>query len=307
MEVSELVQPGEAEIAGAREVRSSGRGSAVLRSLLREPLVHFLLLGSLLFLVYEWKGAAGPGSKRVLVTRAEMEHLAAGFETTWQREPNRAEMKSLVDEYVKDEIATREGISMGLDREDTIIRRRLRQKLEFIAEDTTALAPPSDAELQGWLSTHPQSYLSEPQLAFRQVYLDPQRRGAATRADAQRLLAHLQAARGAVSIDRMGDPSMLPPVEPLASLAETSRVFGADFAKRLMLVETGKWVGPIESSYGLHLVFVTQRIAAAPAQLEAVRSNVERDFLADRRKKQLQALYDHLLESYTVKFEEPVR
>ena len=119
-----------------------------MKSVLREPLVHFLALGALLFLFFEWRGGSGPGSSRIAITPGLIEHLTSGFARTWQRPPTDAEIKGLIDDYVKEEIATREALGMGLDRDDTIIRRRLRQKLEFLVEDAVSSSAPTDAELQ---------------------------------------------------------------------------------------------------------------------------------------------------------------
>jgi hypothetical protein len=118
----------------------------------REPLVQFLAIGAVLFVIFEWRG--GPASHRIIITPGQVDALAAGFARTWQRPPNEDELKGLIDEYVREEIATREAIAAGLDRDDTIIRRRLRQKLEFLVEDTSEIAPPTDAELGAWLNAH---------------------------------------------------------------------------------------------------------------------------------------------------------
>ncbi len=279
----------------------------VLRRLLREPLVQFLLLGGLLFVYFEWRGgSSGPGGSRIAITPGLVEHLAAGFGRTWQRPPTDAELKGLVDEYVKEEIATREAVAAGLDRDDTIIRRRLRQKLEFLIEEAASSASPSDAELQAWWDAHPDSFRAEPQLAFRQVYVSPERRGPRARADAEALLARLQKAGAEAATDRLGDPSMLPSDEALIPLREVERSFGADFAKALLALPPGRWNGPIESPYGLHLVFVRERVAAAKPALAEVRPMLERELLADRRKKDLDALYARLLEKYTVTIEMPM-
>jgi|SRR5450631_1039818 len=286
------------------DMSSTVKSGKTLRSLLREPLVHFLALGALLFLFFQWTGGgSGAGSKHIVITHAEIEHLAVSFARTWDRAPTEAELKGLIDDYVKEEIATREGISMGLDRDDVIIRRRLRQKLEFLSEGESPAAPPTDAELQAWMTTHPGLYHTEPKLAFRQVYLSPEKHGNAAEADAEKLLARLRTAGSNAAIDHLGDATMLPSEQPLAPLFDTARVFGDDFAQRLMKVEEGQWTGPVESPFGLHLVLVTDRVAAAQATLSDVRSLVERDFVADRKKKELQALYDKLAEKYTVRIE----
>ena len=276
-----------------------------LRSLLREPLVQFLLLGALLFLYFEWKGGSGPGSTRIVVTPGLVEHLASGFARTWQRPPTAAELKGLVDEHVKEEIAAREATSMGLDRDDAIIRRRLRQKMEFLVEDAVGQVAPTDAALQAWLDAHPESFSAEPRVALRQVFVSTERRGAAAAAEAARLLARLQPAGSAARTESLGDPSMLPGELPLGPLSDVARTFGSEFAAKVDGVTPGKWAGPLESAYGLHLVLVSERVAAARPALAEVRPLVEREFLAERRRLELQALYERLLEKYTIEIEMP--
>ena len=138
------------------------QASTRLRGWLREPLVHFLLLGALLFALFNWLGGdTGPMSNRITVAQAQVEQLAAAFGKTWQRPPTEAELKGLVDEYVREEIAYREAVAMGLDRDDTIIRRRMRQKLEFLVEDAAGATPATDAELQAYLDAHPDAFRVE--------------------------------------------------------------------------------------------------------------------------------------------------
>lgn len=278
----------------------------LLKRLLREPLAHFLLLGSLLFLYFEWRGGSGgPGSTRIVVTPGQIEHLASGFARTWQRPPTEAELKTQIDEYVKEEIATRESVAMGLDRDDAIIRRRLRQKLEFLVEDAVDQVPPTDAELQAWLEAHAEAFQAEGRVALRQIYLSPERRGASAPADAQKLLARLRAAGPGATIDSLGDASMLPQELPFGPLSAVARAFGAEFAGRIHALPPGEWTGPVESPYGLHLVLISERAAPARPALADLRPVVERELVAERRRAQLQALYERLLEKYTVAIEMP--
>ncbi len=273
---------------------------------MREPLVQFLVLGGLLFAYFAWTGGgSGPGSTRIAITPGLIEHLAAGFARTWQRPPSDKELKGLIDQHVKEEIATREAIAMGLDRDDAVIRRRLRQKLEFLVEDAVDQAPPSDADLQAWLERHPDAFRAEPQVALRQVYVDATRRGAAAREEAERLLVRLRTAGPDADIDALGDASLLPRELPLAPLAEVTRVFGADFAHRIEAIEPGEWNGPVESPYGLHVVLVPERVAAVPPTLAEARPLVERELVAERRRVELEALYERLLAKYTVTIEMP--
>jgi len=277
-----------------------------LRSLLREPLVQFLLIGAALFLFFSWTGGSGgPDSSRIVIGPGQVEHLAVGFARTWRRPPTQQELKGLIDDYVREEMATREARTMGLDREDTVIRRRLRQKLEFLVEDAAEAVPPTDAELQAWLDAHPESYHRDPQVAFRQVFLSPDRRGDAVEADAKALLRRLETLGADADIDRIGDSIMLPGEFELAPVSVAARMFGNDFASRLAELETGRWVGPVTSGYGLHLLFVRERIAGRAPELDDVRAAVARDLLTSRRKEQLETTYERLLERYDVVIDMP--
>ena len=143
--------------------------------------MHFLAIGMLLFLVFHWRGGSGPGSDRIVITPGQIDSMVAGFARTWQRPPTEQELKGLLDDYVREEMATREAVAIGLDRDDAIIRRRLRQKLEFMAADSVDATPPTDAELETWLKEHSDMFRTDPEVAFRQVYLSPERHGAVDR------------------------------------------------------------------------------------------------------------------------------
>lgn len=268
----------------------------------REPLVHFLAIGALLFLVSSWRGG-GPGSNRIVITPGQIDSIVAGFARTWQRPPTEQELKALVDEHVREEIATREAMAMGLDRDDTIIRRRLRQKLEFLAEDTIDAATPTEAELQTWLDAHPEIFRKEVRLAFRQVYLSPDKRGASLASDVRALREQLSNASPDMDIEALGDSLMLPHDVRLSSSSEVARLFGEEFVDEVIKVEPGRWAGPIRSGYGWHIVFVRAREGGRMPVLAEVRAQVEREFTADRRQRQLQAMYTRLLDRYQVVIE----
>ncbi len=309
MDVTDLVHADSLEKPAERGVTQKfhsifSRGFVL--KVFREPLVHFLFFGALLFLYFQWRGGGyGVTSNHIVITQGQIEHLAVGYARTWQKTPTEAELKGLIDEYVKDEIATREAIAMGLDRDDTIIRRRLRQKLEFLAEETIQQAPPTDADLKAWMARHPEAFHSEPQVAFRQVYINASRRGQTAKSDAEKLLTKLRAAGPGTSIGASGDQTMLPGEQGLAPLFDTARTFGDDFAQALMRCDVGQWCGPVESSFGFHLVLVRQKISETQQELAAIRPQVEREVMLERKNKELQTLYDKLLEKYTVKIEQP--
>ncbi|MEJ2472112.1 MAG: peptidylprolyl isomerase [Desulfuromonadales bacterium] len=230
--------------------------------------------------------------------------MTAKFLGTWQRPPTEAELKGMIDDMVRGEMAAREAKTMGLDQGDTIIQRRLRQKLEFMVEDLNS-TPPTEADLKDWLDNHPESYRIEPRIAFHQVFLNPDKRGSSLDAEAKVLLANLRQAGPEVGESLSGDPLMLPRNIPLTNESGIANQFGQDFTRDLLDLEPGQWRGPIRSAFGLHLVYVDEREEARMPELEEVRAAVERDFLADRRKKALEQMYDSLLERYEVTIEKP--
>ena len=272
-----------------------------MKSFLREPLLHFVAIGAALFLFFHWSGGgSGPGGTRIVITSGQIEHLTAGYIKAWQRAPTEAELKGLIDDWVREEIAVREAMATGLDRDDTVIRRRLRQKLEFLVEDSVEAAPPTDQELQAWLTRHADAFRIEPRVAFRQVYVSRERRGAAAQADAGAILARLVAAGPAARSEDVGDATMLPHEIELSASRDIDRVFGPGFARHLDALAPGAWAGPVPSAYGLHLVLVRERVGGSVPELASVRPLVEREFLADRRTRQLAAMYERLLARFTV-------
>jgi hypothetical protein len=268
-----------------------------IRRWMREPLVQFLALGALLFGVSHW--GAGPASNRIVITPGQIDSMVATFARTWQRPPTQKKLKGIVDDYVRDELATREGLALGLDRDDIVIRRRLRQKLEFLIEDSSDTSPVTDAELQAWLERHPDQYRIEPQVAFRQVYVSPDRRGAATERDAKILLATLSAAGRDVPTS-IGDSLMLPRDVDLSTRSSIAQQFGEEFADALLTIERGRWAGPLRSGYGLHLVWVHARDDGRMPALEEVRSQVERDMVSARRRERIDQMYTQMLSRYKV-------
>lgn len=279
----------------------------MLRKLLREPLLHFLVLGAALFALANWSDdPAGPAEDRIVVTPGRIEHLAAGFRRTWQRPPTEQELQGLIDSHIREEIYYREALALGLDKDDTIVRRRLMQKLEFLTAEISDAVTPSDDELQAYLQQHADTFRLEPQIAFRQIYLNPERHGGNLTGAARNLLARLEA--GDLPSDRiaeLGDPIMLPAELGLSRRGEIARLFGDAFAERLLAVEPGRWAGPIESGYGLHLVRIDERRAARLPALDEVRDLVLREWLNDRRERLSEQFYRQLRERYTVVIESP--
>jgi hypothetical protein len=272
---------------------------------LHEPLLHFLILGAAIFAVARLVGGPGEGRPdRIALTAGDVEQLSAGFERTWQRPPTEQELAALVEERVREEVYYREALALGLDRDDTIVRRRLRQKMEFLSDDL-AVTEPTDRELEAWLRANPERFRIPPRMAFRQVFLSRERRGDRVRADAERLLATLRAGDGGGDPAALGDPLPLPADVSGLSEGEVARLFGADFAARLFALEPGVWEGPVESAYGVHLVFVRERSPGRDPALAEVREELTREWIAERRSRAREDLYRELRARYDVRIDVP--
>jgi parvulin-like peptidyl-prolyl isomerase len=284
----------------------------MLKSVLREPLVHFLLLGAALFAADAWlRPASAPaGSTEIVVGEARIRSLAQNFRRTWQRPPSAAELEGLVASHVREEILYREALALGLDRDDAVIRRRLQQKVEFVSEEAAALAKPSEQDLAKYLADHADAFRIPPRVTFRQIFLDPRQRGGALDADARRLLDVLNGARAPSDPSALGDGlALLEPRYEDAPQADVARQFGQEFAAGLVKQPQGRWSGPVASGYGAHLVRVD---ALAPGRLptvDEVRPLLEREWSNARRQEVSKAFYDKLRAKYkvTVQMPEPGR
>jgi PPIC-type PPIASE domain len=274
------------------------------RAILREPLLHFLVLGAGLFLLFGVFGRqAGERSDRIVVTEARIESLAELFERTWRRPPTAAELEGLIEDHVKEEILYREALALGLERDDIVIRRRLRQKMEFLGEDVAGQAEPSDGELQAFLAEHPDRFRVPGRLSFTQVYLSPDRRGEDARGDAERVLVTLNA--GEADPAEVGDPFLLERDYRDLRVPDAERLFGRGFAARLVGLPVGRWSGPVESGYGLHLVLVHERSPPSLPALAQVRAAVALEWQAAWRQEANAAFYERLRAGYEVTIERP--
>lgn len=269
-----------------------------MRRLLREPLVHFLGLGILLFLLYGWiQGGVLTAPEEIVVSRGQLLSLQLQFERVWQRAPTAQELQGLVDSWVREEVFYREGLAAGLERDDPIVRRRVGQKVEFMM-DVAPPAAPTDAELQAWLDAHADKYAIEPRYSLQQVYFDPARHGENVDAVVAAALRTLKAGRAVA-----GDSTLLPAVIDDASAYDIERQFGAEFAASLEKLPAGGWQGPLRSGFGLHLIEIRSSDPGRPATLEEARTAVERDLLEARNDANKKAYYEKLRARYSVRVE----
>lgn len=276
----------------------------MLNRLVREPLVHFLVLGAIVFAAYHALNRTGePEPDKIVVTPARVEQLAGLFAKTWQRPPTSQELKGLVDDYVKEEILYREALTLGLEKNDTVIRRRLRQKMEFLNDAAATAVEPSESELGAYLDANPQKFEVAPQTTFEQVFLSPQRRGESIDTDAASIIEALNTQGGEADPTALGDPTLLPSALGPASQRVIAQTFGPEFASALKEVPVGPWTGPVKSTFGSHVVRVKGRTPGSVPELSEVRDAVVREWFGERRKKLEEDSLTELLKRYDVVIE----
>ena len=274
--------------------------------LLREPLFHFALLGTVVFLVHAFVGdrLATDARHRIEITAAGVDLLAGRWQSCWQRPPTDEELRGLVDAHVREEVLYREALAVGLDENDVVVRRRMVQKMEMLSQNLALLVDPTDQELQAFFQERQEEYRVQPQLSFSQVYFNMDRRGAAGEEEARRVLAELRSTSPSPpSASERGDRFMLGHDYTLVSPDEVARDFGEIFAQALFALDPG-WQGPIASAYGLHIVHVGERIEDRIPDYREIRERLILDYNSMRRNRASKALYEGLAQKYEIKIDE---
>jgi hypothetical protein len=273
-----------------------------LARFIREPLLHYLFLGAALFGVYGYlhsDDAKLLGDQQIVVTEGKIEHLVALFTRTWQRPPTRKELEGLIDDYVREEAAYREGTAMGLDQNDTIIRRRIRQKLDFVADDLASQLAPTDEELEDYLREHADDFRVDSKFTFRQVFFDPESHVDDLAEVVSDLVVTLRE-DSSVDAREQGDRTLLEFGYQNLSQREVANLFGNRFAAALAGLDPKTWHGPIESSYGVHAVIVDEVLPSSLPKLQSVRDAVRRDWEHARRQELTEQYYQNLLDKYDI-------
>lgn len=272
---------------------------AFLKRAVREPLVHFLAIGAALFVI---NGVVhgpdqGPTGESIVIPAGRVNQIAESFVLLSGRVPTREELQSLVDDFVSEEVGYREAVAMGLDADDTIVRRRMRQKLEFLIEDGAASVEPTQAELQAWLDTHPDDYRLPERRALRQILFSADKRGASVRPAAEAALASL---KGGVDAGRLGDSSMLPGALPLTTQEGLEGLFGTDFAADVFAHTGEGWFGPVPSPFGQHLVLVMNVEPGRTVPLAEIIDRVRTDWVEARRDEARDSFHARMRKRYDI-------
>ncbi len=266
-----------------------------MHTFIREPLLHFLLLGALTFGFYQLVPSTNT-STTLLVSEHRIQMLADVFQATWHRPPSSGELNKLIDNYILEELYYREAVNLGLDQDDSVIRRRLQQKMEFISKDLSSIIDASDAELEKFLAKNSDKYRGQSSFSFKQIYIDPTKHKQPYQL-AQRWLTDIEA------IEPDGDTTMLPQVMTLKSQREINNIFGGELAAYVANAKSKIWSGPIASSFGLHLIYVTKIKSAVTPSLDLVRKKVSRDWAFQQQSKIKSTMDTNLKKKYNITVE----
>jgi hypothetical protein len=270
------------------------------RVLLREPLVHFLLGGAVLFVLHGVFGGTGAGSGAIVIGPQDLESLQQQFAALWKRPPTHAELEGLVEARIREEVLYREGVALGLDREDTILRRRVAQKTEFLIADTTVSDDPGEAVLRPYFDANKARYDEPPRVSFTHIYFSLDARGSRAQADAEHVLRALQNPGAPARAPERGDRFALSYDYAARTAEQVDQEFGSGFGRQILDLPPGSWRGPVRSAYGLHLVRVTERVPARAARFEETRDRVATDFAYEHRRDATEAAYRKLRDRYAI-------
>ena len=277
-----------------------------MRKILSEPLLAFLMLSGVIFMLYEQVSDNSLATDvDIAVTQGHLQAIALNFEKVWQRPPNKKELDTLVDNYIREEVFYREAMQLGLDKNDGLVRRRLQQKMEFIIENNFAINNPDDQQLRAYLDVHGENYRQQTRFSFQHIYFNPSQRDDSVEADALALLfelqeSQLQASPNTVEVDVQGDALMIQKQFSDEAERDIERALGAEFLQSLRESPQGRWHGPILSSYGLHLVRIDKRFDGQIPAFDDVRPQLANDWIEAERLQSNEAIYQQIRQRYSV-------
>ncbi|WP_078084473.1 peptidyl-prolyl cis-trans isomerase [Microbulbifer mangrovi] len=269
---------------------------------IKDPSIQFAAIGGLLFALNGFFQGGDTGDEQeIVITQNRIEHLSAIFERGWQRPPGPEELRGLIDDFVREEVLYREAVKMGLDENDTVIRRRMRMKMEFLAKDLVDAIEPEEDVLQRYYTDNIEKYTLPARYTFEQVYLNSDKRKEVSE-DARILLTKLTAGSDP---RKLGDPNMLQYRFENVSAERMDRLFGSDFSLQFLDLETDQWIGPLTSSYGEHLVRISEATPQQQPEFSAVKAEVLRDWQVEEQQNILEIQYRTLRENYRISIAEP--
>jgi hypothetical protein len=270
---------------------------------LREPLVHFLVLGAALFVAYELRQrhAAADESSQIAFSAGDVAQLAAHFESENHRPPTAEELDSLVEARIEEEVLYREALRLGLDRDDALIKARLAEKMRFFAADISDIQEPTDAELQAYFQAHTDRFIEPSRVTFRHIYFSNDRRGVAAKTDAETALPKLAAEpKDSQLASTLADSFMFLDYYNDYPLDELASEFGQTFCQAISTTPPGSWAGPLQSAHGWHLVFVDRVTPARTPDFAAAKNEAKTSWLNEQQAAAWQKSYQQMRDRYTV-------
>ena len=279
-----------------------------MKHFLREPILHFLIIGAMLFGAYSFINRDVDEERQaVIISAADVSWLKETWARQWVRPPTNLELRGLITDYLRESLLAREAVALGLDENDSIVRRRLAQKMEFLVQDTLQQGDPSDEELRGFYDNKRERFQTPPRISFTHVYFNDERRGERAQADARNALSQLSRPATAISMSGFGDRFLGQYDFDAVDEQAVTNVLGPEFAHQVFALEPEIWKGPIESGYGLHLVFVKSKQAAQPQDFNAVKSEVLTLWRQERAHEGLEQYFADLLKRYNVQLDDSVK
>jgi hypothetical protein len=278
-----------------------------LSTLLREPLVRFFFVGGAIYLLYGLIGSPDEAvTDEIFVSAAQIQRMLQTWQKTRMRPPTEGELRALIDDYVQEEVYYREAVALGFDQDNPIIRRVLRQKMEFLADAYKVDQAPTDEDLQAYLSANEALFRSDFDVSMSHVFFSSDQRGDGAGRDAERALAEVRMndSRGTGAAEELGDPFPLTTGQEPLSRRDIVRLFGSRFADQMETIEMGSWQGPVTSGYGEHLVYIRSRTLPETPELADVREEVTRAWREDRRKVNSAEFYQRLRDGYSLTIED---
>jgi peptidyl-prolyl cis-trans isomerase C len=271
--------------------------------LLKDPLVHFLLIGVALFAISAWRGEAIRGGReRITVSAEQVAKLRETASLAQGREPTPAELSDLIESSVREEVLYREALALGLDKDDDEVHRRLVDKMSYLTQDLADPAPSSEEDLRAFYAASPDLFTIPPLVSFDQVFFNPKERGAHLTADAAAGLAALKAGTPPAEV---GDHTPLRASYDDAPREQIRVLFGDDMAAALFSQPPGDWAGPYRSDFGLHLVRLRSRSEVRLPPYDEIAEKVADEFGAKRRREANEAAYEKMRAKYDVVVEMP--
>ena len=284
---------------------------SILHTLLREPLLHFLLIGACLFFIFSQVSDPEIDSlikadHRITITKTDLDRLAATWLRSMGRPPSAQEREQQLKHFIREQVLYREAMTMGLDQDDVIVRRRLAKKMEYLFNDLSVIPDPDETELGTYLTEHAAKFTLPATITFSQIFLDPGERNQDINKDAEKLLKKLEETTADIDTINMGDRSLLPYQFTAQRENEIAGMFGTGFSKQAFALPVNNWQGPVTSEYGVHLVYISSRIEARLPPLAEIREQVTREWRTTKQHKANEIFYQSLYQRYEIILDDEV-